>query len=87
VASTDPEHLIRDVGRRVAELRRDAGWTQAELAATADVSLKYIQRIEAGDANLTLRSLAKIANTFSVSVPALLEKPSSRQAGPGRPPR
>jgi transcriptional regulator with XRE-family HTH domain len=38
----------------VAERRRAYGLTQEQLAEKLDVSLKYLQRVEAGEENLTL---------------------------------
>ncbi len=58
----DPDLVLRSVGRRVAELRSG---TQEELAERLGVSIKYLQRIEAGRPNLTIRSLVRIANAPS----------------------
>ena len=83
---TDPDQLIEDVGRRVGELRVQAGFTQAELADLAEVSPKYLQRIEAGQENLTLRSLARMANILLVPVTDLFLAPERAAPGRGRPP-
>ena len=84
--STDPDQLVEDVGRRVGELRAQAGLTQAELADLAEVSPKYLQRIEAGQENLTLRSLARMANILMVPVTDLFQAPNRAAPGRGRPP-
>jgi DNA-binding XRE family transcriptional regulator len=39
----DPEKTIRAMGRRVAELRDERGWTQEEFAERVGCSTKYIQ--------------------------------------------
>jgi transcriptional regulator with XRE-family HTH domain len=77
--------LIRDVGARIAELRRLRGWTQAALAARVGVSDKYLQRVEAGLENLTLRTLAGFANTLGVEVPSLFRVAQSVPRRRGRP--
>jgi transcriptional regulator with XRE-family HTH domain len=84
----DPGHVISDVGRRVAELRRGRDWTQERLAEEAEVSLKYLQRVEAGRENLTVQSLVKLANLLHASMLAFFERPRSRgRPMPGRPPK
>jgi transcriptional regulator with XRE-family HTH domain len=85
VARQDPDRLVTDVGRRIAELRRRSGRTQEELAEALRMTVQYFQRIEAG-MNLTLHSLAKIANALDVPVRALLVSPArSARAPVGRP--
>jgi transcriptional regulator with XRE-family HTH domain len=85
VPSDNPERLIRSVGRRIAELRRAKGWTQAELAERLGVSIKWVSRVENGE-NLTLATLAKIGRVFGVRAAELLERPvSERRAKRGRP--
>jgi len=86
MAATDPDELIRDIGRRVAELRADLGLTQAELAERAGDSIKYLQRIEGGLENLTIRSLVKLAGLLDVEVIDLFAPPESREVRRGRPP-
>jgi transcriptional regulator with XRE-family HTH domain len=61
VPAADPDATQRLVGRRVAHHRQRRGWTQEVLAERVGVSTKYLQRIEAGRENLSLRSLATIA--------------------------
>lgn len=82
-----PNPFLRDVGRRIAELRRTQGQTQERFAERAEVSPGYIRRVEAGLGNLTLTSLAKIAGLLDVTVPDLLVPPASRTVRRGRPPR
>jgi transcriptional regulator with XRE-family HTH domain len=75
--ATKTERVMRGVGRRVAELRLTAELTQERLAEKCKVSLKYLQRVEAGRENLTLESLVKLANVLKVAPSALLEPPST----------
>lgn len=83
----DPDRIVRDVGRRVGELRAAASLTQEKLAALAEVSLKYLQRVESGEENLTIRSLVRLANLLGVPVASLLEAPTSQRPRVGRPPK
>lgn len=70
-----PKQLLRDVGRRAAELRTERGLTQEEFAVVLRISARYLRRIEAGEKNLTLTTLAKLANRLGVPLSALLERP------------
>ena len=85
--NADPDRVVRDVGRRVAELRAQEGLTQAELAEAAGVSVKYLQRIEAGGCNLTIRSLVRLASVLGTSAADLFSQPASRERRRGRPPK
>ena len=43
------EAALGELGRRLAALRLNRGWTQAELAAAAGVSKRTVERLEAGE--------------------------------------
>jgi ribosome-binding protein aMBF1 (putative translation factor) len=83
--STDLDQLVRDVGRRVAEERVRRGWTQEVFAEALGHSLKFTQRIEAGRENMTIRTIASLADTLGVRLATLFNKPRTKQPGPGRP--
>ena len=80
------DRIIADVGRRIAEVRRELGWTQQEAAEQLQMPLKNLQRIEAG-MNLTIRTLVRVACGFGIPTCRLFEAPQSREAPQrGRPP-
>lgn len=81
-----PKDALRDVGRRIAELRASQHLTQEQLAEVMEVSLKYLQRVEAGRENLTLNSLVNVANYLRTSWRELTRAPRSRVVRRGRPP-
>lgn len=83
----DPDRAQKNVGGRIAELREKLGLTQAELAEDSDVSLRYLQRVEAGGANLTIRSLVAFANVLGTRLTELFRVPQCRTKRPGRPRR
>ena len=83
----DPDTVVRDVGRRVAELRAHVDLTQEQLAAKAEVSVKYMQRVERGEENLGIRSLVRLANLLHASVTDLFQQPMTRRRRTGRPPK
>jgi transcriptional regulator with XRE-family HTH domain len=82
----DPDKLVRDVGRRVAELRRERDLTQQALATKLRASTQWVQQIEYGS-NLTLFSLARLANVLDVPLEEFLVRPqaASYVISPGRP--
>lgn len=80
-----PERLQKNVGQRVAELRKLRGLTQQELADELDVNMRYVQAVEAGGENLTLRSVAEWANVLKVTPAVLFETPAPAARKPGRP--
>ena len=67
------------MGRRVGEIRRKLGWTQAEFADRAGKSVNYIQRIEQGRSNLTVHTLVRLANVLQTPAWALLTSPERRE--------
>jgi transcriptional regulator with XRE-family HTH domain len=81
----DPDRLVLDVGRRVAEIRREKGLTQQALATKLKATMQWVQQIEYG-ANLTLFSLARLANALDLPLESFLAAPQGAQAARrGRP--
>jgi len=87
VRLADPERVLGLIGRRVAELRATRELTQEQLAERAEVSSRYVQRVEAGTENLTVRTLIKMSNALRVPLADLLVPPVAPRARPGRPQR
>ena len=56
------------VAERIAELRKQAGLTQQQVAERAGMQPSNYQRIEYGGQNLTIETLVKIAQAIGVSV-------------------
>jgi transcriptional regulator with XRE-family HTH domain len=78
------ENIIANVGARIAEIRRERGWTQQDAAEKFDMEPQSVQRLERGT-NLTIRSLVKIARVLGVPMLNLFEPPKSRERKAGRP--
>jgi transcriptional regulator with XRE-family HTH domain len=82
----DAQLVIRDAGRRVAELRARHGWTQAELAERLNIALQNMQRIEQGRQNLTIATLTRLAHVLGCAVRDFFDAPTSTATTrPGRP--
>lgn len=61
-----------DTGRVVLRLRKDRGWSQAELAKAAGLSKPTVQRVESGPQNAERETLERIAKALGVPVTELL---------------
>lgn len=69
-----PDPLSLAFGRRVAELRaRDPVITPQELAARAGISVAFLWRIESGRQNASLRTVARLATAFGITLHAMFE--------------
>jgi DNA-binding XRE family transcriptional regulator len=87
VREQDPQRVLRDIGRRVAEVRKRRRQTQEQFAESIGLSHKYLQAIEGGRENLSVRSLVKLANLLRIRAGDLFRAPRSRQVRRGRPPK
>ncbi len=83
---THADRVVRSVGRRVAELRIEREMTQQQFADELGVSVQYVQRIEQGGQNLTIRLLVELAEALDVDVTAVFQPPKSVRPRRGRPP-
>jgi transcriptional regulator with XRE-family HTH domain len=75
---------VADLGRRIAELRHEAGMTQEEFARVLGSTPRYAQQLEAG-LNLTMHSLTKVANALGVPLRSLFDPTTYRRSTGGRP--
>lgn len=63
----------RQLGRRIAKLRKARGLTQYALAKEAAVSREYIRKLEAGTSDPTVGMVTKLAKALGVRVASLVE--------------
>lgn len=64
--------MIRDIGRRIAEIRRERGLSQDELAEIATLSRISIARYETGKIEPGAQALNRIADALEVTTDELL---------------
>jgi transcriptional regulator with XRE-family HTH domain len=69
---TEQELNIK-IGKRVAQLRKQNGISQAELAGKIDSEKQNISRLERGMVNPGIFFLSKIAQAFQISLSELLD--------------
>ncbi|MFI9504979.1 helix-turn-helix domain-containing protein [Nocardia sp. NPDC052566] len=61
------------IGKRIARLRVERGWTQGALAARVDLSTTQLSRIESAARQPSLGTLIELARTFGVTLSELVE--------------
>jgi transcriptional regulator with XRE-family HTH domain len=74
VRPDSPQAAVRRVAKRIAEIRREKGITQDEMAERLHCATKNYQRIEYGQ-NVTIKTLTRIANLLGVTVTDLVPPP------------
>jgi methanogenic corrinoid protein MtbC1/DNA-binding XRE family transcriptional regulator len=63
---------LRELGRRVRDLRRQAGWTQEQLAKVTRLTRAYIVAVEGGKQNVSMDVVIRVANGLGVAPNQLL---------------
>jgi len=61
------------VGNRIAEFRKEKGWTQKDLAEAARLSRGYIAAIEEGNQKPKIKTVVMIAGALGVEVKELYD--------------
>jgi len=59
----DPRVLF---GRRLAELRKQIGWSQEKLALESGIARSYLGGIERGQRNVALLNICRLAEALSM---------------------
>lgn len=81
----DEKKFFRDLGTRIAELRKEQNLTQQQLAELMGMSQQSIASWEVGRLRIAVSMLPALARTLGVSVEALIgeeEKPGKRGPTP-----
>jgi len=68
------------LGFRVRTLRRSRGWSRAELAERSGLSVRFLARIEAGEGNISLVRLERLASALGTSPSELVRPDRSEPA-------
>ena len=64
---------LKKLGLRIKELRKKRNLTQEELGESSEMNSKHLSEIERGIVNISVQSLAKIAESLDVPLLVLLE--------------
>lgn len=68
-------HSAADLGRAVADIRRERGMTQAEVAAASGLSRSWLAKLESGRSNLVLDHLLRTLRRLGASVTVTWDRP------------
>jgi len=81
------DEITRAIGGKVREARTAAGLSRKRLAEAADVSERYLNDLEKGEANASVGILARLAEALDIQFQALLPSPRNGAitASPQRP--
>ena len=71
------------IGKRISDVRKRAGKTQAELSEEIGISEKYLSRIECGKQLPSIVIVAKICEVFCISADNLLGQTTGYNSSKG----
>lgn len=66
-------YLLEAFGERVKDLRKNIGLSQEKFALKINMDRTYLASVEAGNRNISLRNIEKIADGFDMSISELFE--------------
>ncbi len=69
----DAERLRRAIGRRLRELRQEAGLSQERLAAAAGLHRTFSGKLERGESAATVESLAAFCSALGITLAEFFE--------------
>lgn len=61
------------IARNIIKKRAERGWSQSELAKRMSTTQSVVSRIESGDSNVTVKTLASVATALGIDVSELVE--------------
>jgi transcriptional regulator with XRE-family HTH domain len=67
------EKFLKAFGTNLSKLRKSRGFSQEKLAYESGIELRQVGRIERGEINTGLSSIALIAETLNVEVKVLFD--------------
>lgn len=67
------QEIIILVGNKIRKIRKEKGITQEQLAYDCNFEKSTISRIEAGRANLTLKTMVKLSQSLGVEMKDLVD--------------
>lgn len=81
--NTKDERFFKDLGARIAQLRKEQNLTQQQLAEALGIAQQTLAHYEVGRLRVAASMLPVLARTFGVSLEALIgEKPQPTKRGP-----
>jgi len=62
------ERVCKALGGKVKRRRQNLGLTQEDVADEMGIAARHYQKIEAGELNLTIRTLIRVAEALSIEL-------------------
>lgn len=81
------EIVLESIGANVRRERVRLEMTQEMLAERADLDLRFLQRLERGKSNLSVRTLCSLAAALQLPPAQLFEPATIERPRRGRPPK
>ena len=69
---TEKSTLAIEIGRRIAERRKQLGLTQAQAAEKAGLTQQFFASVETGAKNIRAESIIKVSRALNISADFLL---------------
>lgn len=70
--------FLYELGRRVRNARHTAGLTRKQLAESSGLSERYLAQLEAGEGNISVLLMRRVARVLRTDLERLVAEPSSR---------
>ncbi|MDP6568344.1 MAG: helix-turn-helix transcriptional regulator [Candidatus Marinimicrobia bacterium] len=67
--------IKQKIGERIKELRKHAGISQEKLAFKAGIDRTYINGVENGRRNISIKNIEKIAEALSITLSDFFDSP------------
>jgi transcriptional regulator with XRE-family HTH domain len=66
--ASQEDKILKEFGKKLEKLRKAKKLSYRNFAYTADLSVSYIQKLEAGDSNPSYTTLLKLAEALNVDL-------------------
>lgn len=76
----DEKLFFRQLGARIAQLRKERGLTQVQLAQLLDLTQQMVASYEVGRRRVPVSLLPAIADALTISIEELIGRPPARAA-------
>jgi transcriptional regulator with XRE-family HTH domain len=73
--AASPTQLQRRLATNIRLLRQRSGLSQDALSSRAGVAVRHLQKLEAGEVNVTLKTLSAVSAALDVDPHVLLQEP------------
>lgn len=69
-----PKEIAKRIARNVRVLRSQMGLTQETLSHRSGIAVRHLQKVEAGQVNVTLATLVRLSSALGVDPSELLKR-------------